>query len=74
MAEIQQAYAARLTWVDTNNRTETIFKPPDSAILGKTPTHGSLQVGWHVNQHVGTTMAIESWPILCRHVKRHIGQ
>ena len=72
MAEIQQVDAARLTWVDTT--TETIFKPPDCAILGKTPTHRSPQVGWHVNWYVATTMVIESWPILHRQVNQHIGR
>ena len=32
-AEIQQVDAVRLTWVDTNNRTETIFKPLDHDVL-----------------------------------------
>ena len=37
-AEIQQVDVVRLTWIDTNNRTETIFKPP-TAISG----------AWHWN-------------------------
>ena len=32
MAEIQQVDVARLTWVDMNNITETIFKPTDCNI------------------------------------------
>ena len=32
-AKIQQVDAVRLTWVDTNNRKETIFKPLDWDIL-----------------------------------------
>ena len=32
-AKIQQVDAVRLTWVDTNNRKETIFKPLDCDIL-----------------------------------------
>lgn len=29
MTEIQQVDAAKLVWNDTNNRTKTIFKPPN---------------------------------------------
>ena len=32
-AEIQQVDTARLTWVDTNNRMESIFKPLDHNVL-----------------------------------------
>ena len=32
-AEIRQADSVRLTWDDTNNRTETIFKPLNRDIL-----------------------------------------
>ena len=43
MAEIQQVDPARLTWDGTNNRTKTIFKPPNHNIL-----HITLKPSSHI--------------------------
>ena len=75
-AEIQQVEAARLTWVDTNNRKETIFKPPDCALLRKTQIRGHHEADLSNDMSIcrDRYMAIKSSPILYQHVNRHISR
>ena len=88
-ADIQQVDAVRLTWVDTNNRTETIFKPLDHDVLCVTPKpsspvliykHKFILYDSRLIFHRQLTLPISAecslvyWPCISRCIGRHIGR